>query len=203
MIETVLLEGNVQFIEMVHSQLRRNVLVSGVRTGPSAVFDSCVLETDTHSSGAGAGAASGSNVQSVNKYTPSTNTNSISHPNPDSKLDPATETTAVTTTTTYTTASNTASGRVRRVGSSQIDWYGGVKGQASCPIVILGGDVQITDGTKVRASLHFSSIASTPLTGINLEEMRGRWFYEVSFVLFYFISKKHKCFSNTCINLTQ
>ena len=32
------------------------------------------------------------------------------------------------------------------VRSSQIDWYRGVKGHPSCPIAVLGGDVQITDG---------------------------------------------------------
>jgi hypothetical protein len=65
-------------------------------------------------------------------------------------------------------------------GSVKIDWYHGTKGDDSCPIVVLGGDVQITDGTKVRASLHFSSVSSSPLVAINLDHMTGRWFYEVS-----------------------
>jgi hypothetical protein len=65
-------------------------------------------------------------------------------------------------------------------GSVKIDWYHGTKGDDTCPIVVLGGDVQITDGTKVRASLHFSSVSSSPLIAINLDHMTGRWFYEVS-----------------------
>ena len=70
-----------------------------------------------------------------------------------------------------------------------IDWYSGLKGEPSCPLVVLGGDVQITDGTKVRASLHFSSVAATPMTAINLEKMTGRWFYEVRAIHFFlFIS---------------
>ena len=60
-----------------------------------------------------------------------------------------------------------------------IAWYNGVKGDDNCPIVLLGGDVHITDGTKVRAALHFSSIASNPHTAINLNAMHGRWYYEV------------------------
>ena len=62
----------------------------------------------------------------------------------------------------------------------RILWYNGIKGDDNCPIILLGGDVHITDGTKVRAALHFSSIASTPHTAINLNAMHGRWFYEVT-----------------------
>jgi hypothetical protein len=60
----------------------------------------------------------------------------------------------------------------------EIDWYDGVKRASDSPIVVLGGDIKITEGIKIRASVHFSSVASTPRIAINLDHMQGRWFYE-------------------------
>ena len=63
-------------------------------------------------------------------------------------------------------------------GGTSIDWFQGVRGEASCPLIVLGGDVQVSDGTKVRANLHFSSVAASPLTAVSMDSMKGRWFYE-------------------------
>ena len=63
-------------------------------------------------------------------------------------------------------------------GGTSIDWFHGVRGEASCPLIVLGGDVQVSGGTKVRANLHFSSVAASPLTAVSMDSMKGRWFYE-------------------------
>ena len=77
---------------------------------------------------------------------------------------------------------NTTSLSVRtgstKSGGTNIDWFHGVRGEASCPLIVLGGDVQVSDGTKVRANLHFSSVAASPRTAVSMDSMKGRWFYE-------------------------
>ena len=60
------------------------------------------------------------------------------------------------------------------------DWFHSGTKELGCPLVVLGGDVHISDGTKVRANLHFSSVAAVPALSTSLITMKGRWFYEVT-----------------------
>ena len=168
-IESIMLEGNVRFIEEMYLQLWKVVRhydgTDDNKNSNSNNYNNSNIHTNDDSI---------SDEKSKNILLHASS--AISNLSPIPPVTIPVQAPTSTSTSPSATATATATGMVR---SRQIDWYSGVKGEPSCPIIILGGDVQITDGTKVRASLHFSSIASTPLTAINLDQMKGRWFYEV------------------------